>query len=143
MSTVQKDKESLWTASTQDNWSIRTMELVQIYLIGPYYKSIRQQQTGGVITKKDVILTYMTKIDPTTGWFKIVEVPWFDLNEAARVNSEYIYKLSSRLSQMSNQTFLCRYLCPKELFFDNGYKFKWYFTPVLKDFSITPMHTSI
>ena len=29
-------------------------------------------------------------IDPSTGWFKIVKVPYFDLEEESREDNEYI-----------------------------------------------------
>ena len=35
-----------------------------MYLIGPYSKSIQQQQTGGAIIKNNASLTCMAIIDP-------------------------------------------------------------------------------
>ena len=122
--------------------ALKPWNLVHIDLIGPYPKSIRQQHTGGTIIKKDVRLTYMTMIDPATGWFDIFKVPCFDLNEVARGNSEYIEKFPARVSQLLNQTWLCRYPLPLEVVFDNGSGFNKYFNPLLKDFSITPICTS-
>ena len=46
-----------------------------------YSKSIRQHKTGGAIIKNDVSLTCMTMINLATGWFEIVEITLFDLNE--------------------------------------------------------------
>ena len=34
----------------------------------------------------------MTMIDTATGWFEIVKIPMFDLNEVTEVNDEYIDK---------------------------------------------------
>ena len=34
----------------------------------------------------------MKIIDPATGWFEIVEIPMFDLNEVTDGNDEYIDK---------------------------------------------------
>ena len=45
---------------------------VHIYLIGPYRKSIIQQQPGGAIIQKNASLTFMMMVDPNTGWFEIV-----------------------------------------------------------------------
>ena len=72
----------------------------------------------------------MTFINPVTGWFEIVEVPPND-------------KLSARVSQLFNQTWLCRYPRPKRARFDNGSEFKRDFIPLLEDFAIKPKPTSI
>ena len=60
--------------------------------IGPYSKSIRQQQLGGSIINNNVGLTYMTILDSTTGWFKIVKIPTYKLNKVMGGNDKYIYK---------------------------------------------------
>ena len=66
----------------------------------------------------------MTMIDPDTGWFEIVKIPTFDLEEVELVNDEYIYKSSSRVSQIFNNTWLCRYPRPHKFVFDNSPYFK-------------------
>ena len=38
----------------------------------------------------------MMMIDPATGWFEIVDIPMFDLNEVMAGNDEYIDKPSAR-----------------------------------------------
>ena len=88
--------------------SLKPLNLVHINLIGPYSKSIIKQKPGGAIIKKYLILAYITIIGPATGWFKIVKVPWFDLDEVARGNNEYVDKLSARVIHMFNKTFLYR-----------------------------------
>ena len=50
----------------------------------------------------------MTMIDPATGWFEIVEIPTFDLEEVKIVNDEYIYKSSTRVTKLFNNTWICR-----------------------------------
>ena len=40
----------------------------------------------------------MSMIDPTTGWFEIVEIPTYDLNEVIGGNGEYTDKSSSSVS---------------------------------------------
>ena len=65
---------------------------VHVDLIGPYIKSIRQQQPGSTVIQKNASITCTTMIDPATGWFDIVQVPTFDLEEATRGNDEYIDK---------------------------------------------------
>ena len=54
-------------------------DMVHVDLIGPYINSIRQQHPGGILIRNNSNLTYMTMIDPATGWFNIVEIPTFDL----------------------------------------------------------------
>ena len=44
---------------------------------------------------------------------------------------------------MFNKTWLCRYLCPIKVVFDNRSEFKQDFTPLLKYFGIEPVLTSI
>ena len=81
---------------------------MHVDLIGPYRKSIRQQQPGGSVIRKNVSLTCMMMIDPDTGWFEIVEIPMFDLKEVTLGNDEYIDKSAARVSQWFNNTWICR-----------------------------------
>ena len=103
--------------------AFKMCNLVHIYLIGLYVKSIRQQKPGKAIIKKGVSLTCMKMIGPTTVWFKNFEVPCFDLNEVARRNSSHIEKSSTRLIHIFNNTWLCRYPLPREVVFDKIYDF--------------------
>ena len=93
--------------------------------------------------QKDDSLTCMTMIDPVTGWFEIVKILTFDLDEVTAGNDEYIDKSSDRVSQLFNKTWLCRYPRPRKVVFDNGSEFKQYFTTLQKDFNIKPVLTSI
>ena len=85
----------------------------------------------------------MTMIDPATGWFKIVKIPTFYLEEVTIGNDEYMYKQSARVSQLFNNTWICRYPCPQKFVFEIGFYFKQDFTPLLKDFDIKPILTSV
>ena len=67
----------------------------------------------------------------------------FYLEEAALGNYEYIDKLSARFIQLFNNTWICRYPRPRKFMFDNGSDFKQDFIPLLKDFDIKPVLTSI
>ena len=87
--------------------------------------------------------TCMTIIDPAIGWFNIIEIPTFDLNELALGNDEYINKSYSRVSQLYNNTWICRYPCTHKVTFDNKSDFNRDFTPLLKDFDIKPVLMSI
>ena len=117
--------------------------MVHVYLIGPYIKSIRQQQPGGTVIRNIASLTCMTIIELDTGWFEIANIPMFDFEEVTIGNDEYIYKSSARVSQLFYNTWLCRYQRPRKLVFDNGSDFKGYFTPLLKDFNIKAIVTSV
>ena len=46
----------------------------------------------------------MTMIDLATGWFEIVEIPTFDLDEVTAGNDEYIDKSSARVRHLFNNT---------------------------------------
>ena len=61
-------------------------------LIGPYSKSIRQQQPDSTVIRNNARLTCMPMIDLATGWFNIVDIPTFDLEEVTLGNDEYIDK---------------------------------------------------
>ena len=63
-----------------------------VYLIGPYSKSLRQHQSGGTVIIKNSSLTCVKMIEPSTGWFKIVNIPTFDPEEVTLGNDEYIDK---------------------------------------------------
>ena len=69
---------------------------MHVDLIGPYSKYIRQHQRGGYIIKNNVSLTCIMVIGPATCWFKIIEIPTYDLNEVMGGNYEYIDKSSAR-----------------------------------------------
>ena len=69
-------------------------------------------------------LTYMPMIDPATGWFYVVEIPTFDLEEVKIGNDGYIDKSSARVSQFFKDTWLCGYPCPHKFVFENGSEFK-------------------
>ena len=116
---------------------------MNVDLIGPYRKSIIQQQPGGTVIGKNASLTCMTMIDPATGWFNIVEIPMFDLEEVALGNDEYMDKSSDRVIHLFNNTCLCRYPCPRKVVFDNGSEFKRDFTTLLKDPNIKSVLTSV
>ena len=66
--------------------------MVHVDLIGTYIKYIIQQKPGSTVIQNSSSLACMTMIDPATGWFKIVEIPTFDLDEEPIGNDEYIYK---------------------------------------------------
>ena len=97
MSTVQKDKDSLWTSSNQEYRKTKQWDTVHVELIDTYSNYIRQHQPCVDIVKNNVSLTCMTIIDPATGWFEIFDMPMFDLNEVTCSNDEYINKSSSRV----------------------------------------------
>ena len=81
--------------------------------MGPYTKKVKQIQPGGTVTEVELYLTCMTFIDPATRWFKIAQVPYYDLDQIKVQNQEYIDKTSARISQLFNNTWPLRYPRPK------------------------------
>ena len=56
-------------------------QTVHTDLIGPYTITAKQIQPDGTTKEKEFHLTCMTMIDPVTGWFEIVEVPNFIIED--------------------------------------------------------------
>ena len=65
---------------------LKSWNLMRIYLIVLYTKSIIKHESGGAIRYKDIISTLMTKIDPTLGWFEIVRIPLLNIYEVTSAN---------------------------------------------------------
>ena len=119
-------------------------DTVHTDLIGPYTILAKQFQPDGTIIDVELSLTCMTMIDPVTGWFEIVEVPSFIIDDIKnKTTQEAIDKSSARISRLFDQTWLSRYPRPKKVIFDNGSEFKKDFVPLLKDWSIRPQCTTI
>ena len=108
LSTLKNRKTLLGNIPHNNIKELQLWDLVHVNLIGPYINSSRQHNPGGAIMQKDYSLTCMTMIDPATGWFDIVEIPSFDLDEVTAGNDECINKSSVRVSQLFNNTWLCR-----------------------------------
>ena len=72
----------------------------------------------------------MKMIDPAKGWFEIVKVPMYDLDEVTGSNDEYIHNSSARMSQLFNNKWISRYLRPRKVVFYKGSEFKQDFTPL-------------
>ena len=85
----------------------------------------------------------MKMIDPATGWFQIFRIPTFNLDEVVIDNDKYIDKSSTRVSQMFNNTWLCRYPRQRRVVLDNGSDFKLDLTPLLNYFDIKPVLLSV
>ena len=92
---------------------------VNVDLIGPYTKTVQQNQPGNLIKEFDLHLTCITFIYPCTGWFEIAQVPFFYIEEIKIDNKEYIGKTSARTSQLFNNTWLSRYPRTNRGVFDN------------------------
>ena len=101
-----------------------TYSTVHVDLLGLYNMSPKRQHLCGAIINKDVSLTYMTMIYPEMGWFKIIEVPTYNLDGFMGFNDEYIYKSSTRVCHLFNNTWLSRHLRPLKVVFDNRCEFK-------------------
>ena len=82
-------------------------------------------------------------IGPYTGGLEIFEIPMYNVDKVMGSNDDYIDKLCGRVSQLFNNAWICRYPRPRKVVFDNGYEFKQYLTPLLKDFYIKPVLTTV
>jgi hypothetical protein len=85
----------------------------------------------------------LTMIDPTSSWFKIVELPlvkrlWtMNANGKELLKSEEIFdKSSNRLAKLVSQTWLSRYPQCQELIYDNGFEFKLHFEQLCDSYGI-------
>ena len=65
---------------------LRPWYLVHVDLISPYRKSIIQKKPVGNIINNNISLTCMKMVDPATVWFKIIEIPTYDLDEVTGSN---------------------------------------------------------
>ena len=91
MSTIQKYINTIYEYLPPNNITEVTLwYLVHVDLIYPYINSIRHHNPGGYNIKNDVSLSCMKIIDPATGWFEIVKVSMFGLDEVVASNDEYI-----------------------------------------------------
>ena len=63
-------------------------DTVHVDLIGQYNNSLRQYKTGGAIIRNNDSLTCMMIIDSSTGWFEIIDIMTFDLDEVTAGNDE-------------------------------------------------------
>ena len=106
-------------------WSV-----VHIDTIGPYSVSAKQEVPGKVVKDVELQLRAMTIIDPTTGWFEIVEVPTEDVS-------------SARISQLFNKTWLARYPRPNEIIYDHGSEFQSHFKNLILEYGIKPKPISV
>ena len=119
-------------------------DTVHVDLIGPYSLTAKQFQPQGKILEVELRLTCMTMIDPVTGWFEIVEVPNYIVEDIEnKTTRETVDKTSARISRLFDQVWLSRYPRPRKVIFDNGSEFKKDFVPLLKDWSIKPKATTI
>ena len=50
---------------------LKRWDMLNLYLIGPYIKSIRQHHISNATINKYVSLTFMIIIEPSAGWFVI------------------------------------------------------------------------
>ena len=84
--------------------------MVYVELISPYNKYIRQHPLGVTTMNSDDSISCKMMIEPTMGWFEIIEVTTFDLNEVTDGNTEYIDKSSTWESKLFNNTWICIYM---------------------------------
>ena len=71
---------------------------------------IQSIQPGGETKEIELKLTAMTLVNPATGWFEIVEVPYCNINDITNNEQDNIDKSSARISRLFDQTWLSRAL---------------------------------
>ena len=77
-----------------------------------------QHQPDGSTKEVTLHLTCMTMLDPVTGWFEIVEVPSYLIEEIVNKKvtiQSIIDKSSARISRLFEQTWLSRYPRPRKV----------------------------
>ena len=67
-------------------------------LIGPYSITAKQTQPGGKVKEVELQLTAMTMVDPAMGWFEIIEVPYYNIEDVINNKDNYIDKSLTRIS---------------------------------------------
>ena len=88
-----KKRSTIYGHLPRNNISeLKPWDTVNVDLPGPYSKYIRQQQPDSNLIQKNASLNCMMMIELSTGWFEIVEITTFDLEEVAIGNDEYIDK---------------------------------------------------
>jgi hypothetical protein len=100
----------------------------------------------------------LTMIDPTTSWFKIVELPTvaqestdppagkgkkvtFDTN--TKVAESYSDKSSAQISNLVYKTWFSRYPCCWYIMYDNRSEFKFHFQSLCNTYGIKHKPTSV
>ena len=132
---ISTDKQSMTTLQQKGAEAI-LWETMCLDSIDPY--KIHRNGQDPVSCRSAII------IEPATGWFEIIEVPNYIIEELnTKSTQDKIDKTSARISQLFNQTWIQRYPRPNKVIFDNGSEFKKDFVPLLKDFNVKPVPTSI
>ena len=72
-------------------------------LIGPYSITAKQTQPGGEIKEVELQLTAMTVVDPATGGFEIVEVPYYNIEDIVNDKDNYITRVPLELANSSTK----------------------------------------
>jgi hypothetical protein len=97
----------------------------------------------------------LSMIDPTTNWFKIVELPTVrvmvpkgDKGKKATCldyaeNAEIFDKTSAQISNLVYRCWFSRYPCCRYMIYDNGSEFKLHFCALCKTYGVKRKLTSI
>jgi hypothetical protein len=138
-----KNKRKYGHLPLKDVGELTPWKEVHIDLIGPYTVATKQRQPGNILKEVELCLIAMTMVDPATGLFEMVEVPYYDVKDIKKGNQDVIDKTSARISKLFNNVWLSRYPWPEKVIFDNGTEFKKDFVVLLKDFDIKPIITTV
>ena len=111
---------------------------VYVNLIRPYT----------IKAKDDTVLDFMclTMIDPTIGWFKIMELPLASVTvkqEGKEITEIIIDKSSAAVSKLFNKQWLSRYPRAKYITYNNGSEFKLHFESLCDSYRLKRKPTTI
>jgi hypothetical protein len=141
---ILHNAESRWHKKTT-HW-----KMLFVDLIGPY---TLKGQDGSSID-----FMCLTMIDPTTSWFKIVELPTVDLvttvppagkgkkvtsSKNTMVAETTFDKSSAQISNLVYKTWFSRYPPCRYLIYNNGSKFKLHFQSLCNTYGIKRKPTSV
>ena len=112
-----------------------------VNLIGPY----------AIKGKDSTILDFMclTMVNPTTGWFKVVELPNCDIeyvrdkDDKEEIMVVIIDKFSVTVAQLFNRTWLSRYPRAKNDVYDIGSDFRLHFGSLCDSYGLQRKQTTI
>ncbi len=117
-------------------------EVLCVDLVGPYTLNGKD---GSAID-----FMALTMINPTSSWFKIVElllVTWLTtmtVNGKERVSEKLIFnKSSDQIARLVNKIWLCRYPQCGHLIYNNGLEFKLHFETLCNSYGIKRKPTTI
>eukprot|EP00957_Ditylum_brightwellii_P000499 38422-Ditylum_brightwellii.AAC.1 len=75
---------------------------------------MKQRQPGNILKEVELCLIAMTMVDPATGLFEMVEVPYYGVEDIKKGNQDAIDKTSARIRKLFKNVWLSRYPRPEK-----------------------------